>query len=114
MNKRILFTILTVFIFSLGAMAHGPKKVNISFDKAKHTLTADIIHKVKNVEKHYISEITIFVNGEELLSKSYEKQLDKKHELAEFNLSDVKVGDIIKLTAKCNKFGKKSAELTVE
>ncbi len=114
MNKRILFTILTLLIFSLGAMAHGPKKVNLSFDKANNTLTADIIHKVKNVEKHYISEITIYVNGEKVMSKTYEKQLDKAHELAEFNLADLKSGDIIKLSAKCNKFGKKSAELTIE
>lgn len=114
MNKRILFAILTVFIFSLGAMAHGPKKVKLSFDKTSSTLTADIAHKVKNVEKHYISKITIYVNGEEVKSKTYEKQTDKAHELAEFNIADLKSGDVLKLTAKCNKFGKKSAEITIE
>ncbi|NOR86251.1 MAG: hypothetical protein GQ527_01440 [Bacteroidales bacterium] len=113
MNKRILLTILTIFIFSIGAMAHGPKKIQLTFNKENHTLSADIIHKVKNIEKHYISNITIYVNGEEVLSKDYEKQLDKGHELVKFDMEQLKDGDIVKLTAKCNKFGKKSAELTI-
>lgn len=114
MRKQLLFSIIAIFVFSLSVMAHAPKKITLTFDKASKTLKADILHKVKDVGDHYISDITIYVNGEEIKTSTYEKQSEKLNEIVEFQLEDVKEGDVIKLKAKCNKFGSKSSKITVE
>lgn len=105
-----------IFIFSLvwNVQAHAPKKVTLSFDKETGTLTADIVHKVKDVNDHYIAEITIWVNDQEVMKTDYNSQTSADDELAEFKLENIKAGDVIKLKARCNKMGSKSETLTVE
>lgn len=114
MKKQILFLIISFLVLSMGSYAHAPKKIVISFDKTTSILSADIIHKVKDVNSHYISDITIYVNGNEVETATFEKQMEILNEKAEYKLEGIKAGDEIKLVAKCNKFGKKSAKITIE
>jgi len=114
MKKIATYFLVALLGFGLSVMAHGPKKILLSFDKDTQTLTADIQHKVKNIESHYISEVIVFVNDKEVKTVSYEKQSEKLNELVEIPLENIKEGDEIKLSAKCNKFGKKSSKLVVE
>lgn len=114
MKKQILFSMIAILMISMTVMAHAPKKIILTFDKASSTLTADMVHKVKDVNAHYISEVTIYVNGEEVKVATFEKQSEILNELAEFKLENIKEGDEIKLVAKCNKFGKKAAKIMVE
>lgn len=114
MNKRILFSLLIMVVISLSSMAHAPKKIILKFNTETNTLSADIIHKVKDISSHYISDVIIYVNDVEVKKASFEKQAEKENEEAEYLLENIKVGDEIKLVAKCNKFGKKSAKLVVE
>jgi len=114
MNKQILLSMLAILMMTVTLMAHAPKKIILSFDRTSSTLTADIFHKVKNIDKHYISNITIYVNDVEVNTTSIEKQENKLSEIFEYQLKNVKEGDVIQLVAKCNKFGKKSAKLIVE
>jgi hypothetical protein len=69
---------------------------------------------VKDVSDHYISDIIVYVNDEEITTTTYEKQTDKLNEIVEIPLENIKNGDVIKLKAKCNKFGSKSAKIKVE
>ena len=103
-----------VLVMSMALMAHAPKKIVLSFDKASNTLTADILHKVKDIDKHYISDISIYVNDVEVKTATLEKQENKQSELLEYQLENIMEGDVIKLVAKCNKFGKKSAKIVIE
>lgn len=114
MTKRILFSALAFMAISISVMAHAPKKIILEYNKETKTLSVDIIHKVKDVSTHYISDIIIYVNDIEVKTASLEKQAEKENEVAEYQLEDIKEGDEIKLVAKCNKFGKKSAKIVVE
>lgn len=114
MKKQILFSIIAILMISMTVMAHAPKKIILTFDKATSTLTADMIHKVKDVNSHYISDVTIYVNGEEVKVTTFQKQAEILNEEADFKLDGIKAGDEIKLVAKCNKFGKKAAKIVVE
>ena len=99
---------------SVSVMAHAPKKIILSFDKSNNTLSAEIMHKVKDVSTHYLATITIFVNDVEVKTATFEKQLAKENHEVSYLLENIKVGDEIKLSAKCSKFGKKSAKVIVE
>lgn len=114
MKKQILFSIIAILMMSMTIMAHAPKKIILTFDKATSTLTADMIHKVKDINSHYISEVTIYVNGEKVKVATFKKQTEILNEVSDFKLEDIKSGDEIKLVAKCNKFGKKASKIVVE
>lgn len=114
MKKQLLLLFIAIFAFGMSVMAHAPKKIILTFDKATNTLKADIQHKVKDVEDHFISDIIIYVNDKEVKTSTYEKQSEKLNEVFEIQLENVKSGDEIKLKAKCNKFGSKSSKIKVE
>lgn len=114
MTKQILFTVLALMAISLTVLANAPKKIILNYNKETKMLSADIIHKVKEVSSHYISDVIIYVNDKEVQTVSFEQQTETKSEVIKYQLKDIKVGDEIMLVAKCNKFGKKSAKIVVE
>jgi len=114
MKIKSLF-IAAVFAFiSIGAFASAPGKVTLEFNKETGVLTVTIKHKVKNVEKHFIDEIILEINGDEIDAMELEKQSSAQNEIVTFKLKDFKKGDEIKVSAKCNQFGKKSGKLSIE
>ncbi|PLX11485.1 MAG: hypothetical protein C0594_03620, partial [Marinilabiliales bacterium] len=96
------------------ANAHPAKKVEISWNKEKSELTIIAEHPVKDVKTHFIDEIVIEVNGEEVAKIEVKEQTGKEQEKLVKSLENIKSGDVIKVTTSCNKFGKKSAEITIE
>jgi len=111
--KRLIF-LFAFFLIGMMVFATAPKKVELKLNKNTGVLEVTVIHKVKDVEKHYIDEIIVEVNGEQVAVKNPEKQTDVQQETIEFVVENLKPGDEIKVSAKCNQFGKKSAKLTVE
>lgn len=114
MKKQNIMMLLGALLISFGAMAHAPKKVILKFNKEKGILEAAINHKVKNTDEHYIKEVVVYVNDVEVKTQAFQEQTEKADEKVAITLENIKDGDVIKLTAKCNKLGKKSAKITVE
>lgn len=112
--KKIMLSILVVFLTVTLAIAHPPKAVNINYIKSEKKVTIEAIHKVSNVESHYIYNITIYVNNIEKKVLAITKQTSTQSEVATYEIGDLKAGDIVKVTASCNKFGSKSNEFQVK
>ena len=106
----VLLTLLTATTF---VAAHPASDVVLRLEG--DTLIVTAIHKVRNPEKHYIDDIKVAINGEELLDKEYVSQTSKEAQSVSIVISKpLSVGDKILVITECNKFGEKSAELTVE
>ncbi len=103
----MLFTTASIF-------AHPPKKIELKFDVKTQQLDVKIHHSVSNKSEHYIKNISIKVNTIEIRSTDYTKQDDGKIPTYHFILKGVKAGDLIAVTAKCNKWGKKTKNLEVK
>ncbi len=114
MNTRKIISIFALMMISVGIFATSPQKIELKFDKNTGVLEVTIKHKSKDVEKHYIDEVIVEVNDEEVAVKTMEEQSDSVIEKLEFTLKNIKKGDEIKVIAKCNKFGRKSEKLEVE
>ncbi len=112
MKKAI--AILGFVLMGSALVASPPKKVNLTFNKAAKELTIQAIHKTNDVNKHFIKTLKISVNGTEREVVELKKQSSLEENLYVYKMEDVKAGDVIKVVAKCNKPGSKSAELTVE
>ena len=106
--------VIVLLVSSALLLAHPASKVDLSFDKETSVLTVNFNHKVKDIDKHFILEIRVELNGEKIIEQMLEKQDNLETGEVFYKIVDAKPGDEIKVRTKCNKFGKKSAKLTIE
>ena len=111
--KKSLLTIVVLVISSL-LLAHPASKVEISFNTESKVLELSFSHKVKNVETHYVEEVKVELNGEEIILQQISSQENLEGSSLMYKIPEAKVGDKIKVITKCNKFGKKKGKLVVE
>lgn len=109
--KKNVFFILLLLSFLLNASP--PKSMDLSYDAAKATLTVKAWHKVGNPENHYIAKILVFLGGEKISEKAYQKQqtAEYQEETFDFSAKPLKKGDLVKARASCNRFGRKTVKL---
>lgn len=110
MKKMVILAsviLLTVFC----AKADPPSKVNLTYKDGK--LKVEAVHKVSDPLKHYIDQVVISVDGVDVKTVTFNSQVSKDSQVEEVAL-DLKKGSKVKVTARCSKFGTKSAKLTVE
>lgn len=110
MGKKIFFALLlSSFILN----AHPPKSIDLSYDAVKAELMVKVWHKSGNPESHFIDKISVLLGDESLAEKTYSKQQsgESQEEIFVFNAKPLKKGDLVKVRASCNKFGKKTVTL---
>lgn len=110
---RGIFFILFIGLIST-ANAHSPKKITLNADSKNHSLKITVAHSVKDSESHFISKVTVLLNGQEIEALTYTKQTSASAEIILLTIDEMKEGDKIEVTAECNKAGKKKASLEVK
>lgn len=94
------------------ARAHGPGDVTLQYNADAQTLTVAISHGVSNPEKHYVKTVTITKNGQTAATHTYTSQPEGTSFTYTYPL-EAKKGDVLKVTADCNRFGSRTGELTI-
>jgi hypothetical protein len=109
------YVLLVVFIFASSLLlAHPASNVELEFNQETSILTVNFEHKVKDAGKHFIFEIIVYLNKEEIIEQKIEKQDSADSGIVLYKIIDAKPGDKIKVRTNCNKTGKKSAEIVIE
>lgn len=114
MIKFRIILMMAILISIALLNAHPASIVDLSFDQETSILTVEFEHKVADAEKHFIFEVEVSLNKEEIITQAIEKQDDLNGGSLVYKIVDAKVGDKIKVKTNCNKTGKKSAELVIE
>lgn len=114
-------TILLTFALAIGmllgstaVMAHPPSDIQIALDTKTHVLIVTAPHQVKDAKVHIINELDIFINDVQVITQKFTSQTDLNKQVASYTLIDAKVGDVIKVTGTCNKYGSKTVTYTVK
>lgn len=111
----ILFVLSTIGLI----FGHAPSKIDVTYNKAKKTVTVNVTHQIKGTKKpdpkvHFIKEIVVNLNGKKVASKTFKSQPTLNGVKATFIIkTPVKKGDKIKVTAKCSVIGMKSTEIVI-
>ncbi|MDA3812632.1 MAG: hypothetical protein PF570_00095 [Candidatus Cloacimonetes bacterium] len=95
-------------------LAHPASEVNLEFDQETSILTVNFDHKVKDAEKHFIFEVIVYLNKEDIIEQKLAKQDNIENGSLVYKIIDAKSGDTIKVRTNCNKTGKKSVTITIE
>lgn len=112
MKKTLIIIIIAGFISLLSA--HPASKVEAKFDLVKKVLSVEFLHSVKDNSKHYITEVTVALNGKEIIKQNINIQDDNKKGDLVYKITEAKDGDTFKINTRCNKGGKKGFELKIE
>jgi hypothetical protein len=80
----------------------------------KKVLSVNFMHSVKDNSKHFITEVTVSLNGKEIIMQNINIQDDNKKGDLLYKIPETKIGDIFEINTKCNKGGKKGFELKIE
>jgi predicted AAA+ superfamily ATPase len=109
-------TILSAFLFlvSTSLIAHPPSDIIITFDLANRTVTAKIMHDVKNIVDHYIAQAVITVNGKKVITQAASTQTSNEAQTLVYVIPGLKIGDVVSVDADCSKFGDLTKEAVVK
>ncbi len=109
--KKLLFLSAIAISTLFYAKADPAKKVNLTYQDGK--LKIEVIHKVKDPQKHYIDQIIINIDGKDVKTITQNHQNSKDSELLEIPI-DLKKGNKVKVITRCNEFGIKKGEMSIE
>lgn len=110
MGKKIF---LAMWLCAFVLNAHAPKSLELSYDAEAAALSVKVLHKVSNQDRHFIRKISVYSGKELLAEKTYLRQdtATAQEEIFLFLEKPLAKGTAVTVTAVCNVFGKKSADL---
>ena len=117
-NKIIAIIVLIALIISMGSFtvdAHSPSSMSLDRNKTTGGFNVTITHEVDDKSSHYIEEIVIKKNGEEIKSETYTSQPTDSTFTYTYQI-DAEEGDELEVSASCSIGGniQKTVEITEE
>ncbi|MCF7794414.1 MAG: hypothetical protein K9N09_11510 [Candidatus Cloacimonetes bacterium] len=107
------FILIVLILSSAFLIAHPASDIELTFDQETSILTVNYVHEVKDADKHFVYEIIVYMNGDEIIEQKMETQDNSEGGSVLYKIIDAKAGDEIKVRTNCNKTGKKSAEIEI-
>ena len=115
MNIKKQFLVILVLLVSGSALfAHPPKAITLKYDIDSKTLDVIIIHKSKNITRHYIDEIRVFINKEERILQKFKAQTDEYRQVVSYILPDMALNTRITVMVKCSVYGSDKESIYIE
>ena len=114
MKKVLFFTIALILSLTLSVYAHPPGDIEMSFNTENNMIEATIPHNSSDNSDHFINNVQVYLNGDLHIEQDFIMQTDKEVQYLHYMIPGAKAGDVIRLSAVCNKFGSREVEITVE
>ena len=111
--KKIIF-LAGIILFPVLLMAHPASEIKLTVNNENKNLEVTVIHDSKDIRKHFIDQISVYLNGEKIIAQVMLSQENSEKQTALYHIADAKSGDLIQVEAKCSIFGKKKSELKIE
>ena len=112
--KITFFIILILILIAQLGLTHPASKIHVNYNPTDQMLIVIADHSTKDVSKHWIDQIIVKLNKEEIIQKTFNYQLDIEKQKAVYFIPDVKKGDEIVVITRCNVYGKKKAKIKIE
>lgn len=107
-----LALVLLLLMLSVPVLAHSPSQVLLAYDNPNQTLNVTISHSSSN-PGHFIREVAVQKNGDDILRKEYANQTDE-NTFSYYYQINATAGDILKAGAYCSISGSRSAQTKVQ
>ena len=111
---HIIGIALLAVILVQGVYGHPPTDVELKFEQETATLTISVSHMVAKITKHYVDNIIVELNDEEIITQKFDIQSSGAKQEVSYIIPGTQVGDKFSVTAYCNISGKKKKILQIE
>lgn len=108
-----LAVVLLVLLLAVPVVAHSPSQVLLAYDNLNQTLNVTITHTSSNIDSHYVREVAVQKNGDDILRKEYTNQTAKTTFSYNYPLNATS-GDLLRAVAYCSISGSRSAEIRIK
>ncbi|WP_319538218.1 hypothetical protein [uncultured Methanospirillum sp.] len=114
MNKYslALLVMLTATILISAASAHPPSDLNLTYNQTSGNLSATFTHQVADPATHYLKDVTVAVDGKEVVNEKYTSQ-PTSDEFTYIYPVNASVGSVIDVSGQCNIGGSIKRSITV-
>lgn len=104
--------VLLIFLLAIPVFAHSPSGVLLAYDNLNQTLNVTITHTSSNTDSHYVREVVVQKNGDEVLRREYSNQTTTATFSYDYPINATS-GDLLKAAAYCSISGSRSAEIRI-
>jgi len=114
--KKVTLIIIGLCLITINtvAFAHPPQDIILNFNAENKTLSIGVAHVVKDSNDHFIKSITIKLNGKAWITQNFSSQMTLFAQAASYTTIDIKKGDLVEVTATCNKTGSLKKDFTIQ
>lgn len=105
----VCFIVITVS----AALAHPPKELAIEWDPSG-VLNVTVSHAVNDSSKHYVYQVSVFVDGTLVENREYTAQSSPEGHTDSFAIGAQQPGSVIRAEAFCVIMGSSSASINVQ
>lgn len=105
--------IVLILHMAATALACPPSAIYANYDSNRHELNVTVQHIVTKRAEHFVKEIIVYKNGEEVARREFDFQTSHRNQtMPPIPLQAIR-GDKIRIVAFCNTSGKYEKDLTV-
>ena len=80
LNVWILAALAACIVFPQAVLATAPSAVKTSYDAQRGELNVTVEHHVTGLSKHYIQEVVVTKNGEEVARRTFDAQTSHREQ----------------------------------
>lgn len=114
--KRMMLSMIGIALtLALGrtALGHPPNSIDLAYDLVGQELVVLVQHSVNDPNDHFIKEVVVIKNGTEVARKDFTMQASHRNQTMPPFRFQAAAGDVIEVTATCNRSGKGREKITV-
>ena len=110
---KILVILGCFLALSQNVYAHPPSSIDLAYNKNSQAFTLTINHRIA-AKGHFIKQITVNINGEEIQSKTYTFQNNKRVVNFSFPKPDYEKNDMLSIEVTCNRTGTVTKDFSID
>ncbi|MDP8298742.1 MAG: hypothetical protein P9L88_02390 [Candidatus Tantalella remota] len=114
MKKILSIMLIASLVFTFSAYAHAPSDIDLSYNPVTEVLKVKISHPVLDIDKHYIAEVNVSVDGNKVINHKIAIQDNTDSQTLSYTLPGVSRGDRIEVEASCSIGGVRTKLLEIE
>ncbi len=111
MKHLTLSLIILAFVFS-SVFAHSPKSVDVTVSLSEKKISVSISHPVSNSNNHYVKKVEVTLNDKKIIEQTFFVQEGNSQEVM-YHIPSLKISDILKVEAFCNRGGSQKKTIIV-
>jgi hypothetical protein len=110
---KLSLALLLLFCLATPAFSHPPTAISAEYNSRNSILTLTITHPVENTQNHYIKQVIVKKDLNEVFKQVFDSQFNKKVQIVKIMVPGLKNHAKLYAEATCCIYGTKGVDLNI-